>query len=118
MGPHLLIVDDDALAATLLQEFALAQGFGKADAAGGAKEALDILGAARPDAMILDINLHGKKSYEVAARAAKLGIPFVFLSGYGRNDIPLEYLKVPVLEKPYRMEEVRGILSGQLATAR
>lgn len=111
MRPHLLIVDDDAVAATTLQELALELGFRTAEMAGCAREALDALDHAHPDALVLDINLNGRKSYDVAARAAKLGVPFVFLSGYGRNDIPLEYLKVPILEKPYGMEALKRALS-------
>lgn len=111
MRPNLLIVEDDAVAATMLRDLALSLGFGEAEVAGGAQEALDVLEAVHPDAMILDINLHGRKSYDVAARAAKLAIPFVFLSGYDRNDIPLEYLRVPVLAKPYDLEAVGCVLS-------
>lgn len=110
MRPHLLIVDDDAVAATALRELSLEFGFGTADVAGGALEALEALDRTRPNALVLDINLNGRKSYEVAARAAKLGVPFAFLSGYGRNDIPLEYLKVPVLEKPYSPDSLRRVL--------
>lgn len=111
MRPHLLIVEDDAVAATLLQNMALELGFGNAEVAGDMREALDRLDTVHPDVVILDINLHGKKSYTVAARAAKLVIPFVFLSGYDRNDIPLEYLRVPVLAKPYSLEALRQVLS-------
>lgn len=111
MSPHLLIVEDDALEAAMLQCIGLRHGFRRAEVAGGAQEALDRLDADRPDAMILDINLHGKKSFEVAAHAARLAVPFVFLSGYDRNDIPLEYLRVPVLEKPYNPEALHRVLS-------
>ncbi len=111
MRPHLLIVEDDAVAATLLQDMALELGFRNAEVAGDMREAFDRLDTVHPDAMILDINLHGKKSYAVAARAAKLAIPFMFLSGYNRNDIPLEYLRVPVLAKPYSLEALRQALS-------
>ncbi|WP_448207180.1 response regulator [Azospirillum sp. sgz302134] len=111
MRPNLLIVDDDELAAVTLRDVALEFGFREAEIARGAQEALDRLDSLRPDAMTLDINLHGRKSYEVAARAVRLGIPFVFLSGYDRNDIPLEYLKIPVLEKPCGGEALRRVLS-------
>ena len=118
MQPHLLIVDDEAVSAMALRDCALAMGYGTVDVADGVAEALTILESRRPDLMILDINLHGRKSYDVAARATRLGVPFVFLSGYGRNYIPIQYLKIDVLEKPYSMEAVREVLGGRILATR
>ena len=50
---------------------------------GTVTQALAALGRASPDCAVLDVNLHGEKSYPVAARLDELGVPFVFATGYG-----------------------------------
>lgn len=53
------------------------------------------------DIAVLDVNLgHGKTSEPVARILRARNIPFVFLSAYGREDIPFAEDGEPVLKKP------------------
>jgi CheY-like chemotaxis protein len=59
------------------------------------------------DAAILDINLGGETVYTVADALARLGIPFVFVTGYGSESVDGRYSHVKRLEKPIGFESLR-----------
>ena len=55
------------------------------------------------DAAVLDVNLgEGGKSYSVADRLERLGIPYLFTTGYTRHADNPAYSDRPRLEKPVR----------------
>lgn len=60
----------------------------------------------RPDAAILDIRLHSEDSYSLADTLMNLGVPFIFATGFGQNDIPSRFASVPVVEKPVKTAEM------------
>jgi DNA-binding response OmpR family regulator len=66
------------------------------------------------DAAILDINVHGQKSYSVARSVAERGIPFVFASGYGDTLHPEEFVSVPTVTKPYDLAAIERALDVPL----
>ncbi len=54
------------------------------------------------DVAILDLMLSGISTLPFAERLAGMGRPFVFATGYSRNDELLErFPSIPVVEKPY-----------------
>ena len=64
------------------------------------------------DHVILDLDLHGEKSYPVAERLAALKLPFVFLSGYSRESIETTYRSYPHCEKPIKAGALLGMLAA------
>ena len=64
------------------------------------------------DFAILDINLHGEKSYPIAFRLGSKGVRFVFASGYGDAEHPEELAHVTTLTKPYVLADIRNIAVG------
>jgi two-component sensor histidine kinase/response regulator RpfG family c-di-GMP phosphodiesterase len=53
------------------------------------------------DAAILDINLgHDQAAYPVAEALAARGIPFLFMTGYGPENLDIRFRHYPVLQKP------------------
>jgi light-regulated signal transduction histidine kinase (bacteriophytochrome) len=51
---------------------------------------------------VLDFNLGAVTSLPVADRLLKLGVPFLFATGYGdRLDLPARHADAPVVNKPY-----------------
>jgi CheY-like chemotaxis protein len=52
------------------------------------------------DAVVLDVDLHGEKSYPVADLLRHLEIRFVFTTGYGVDALDKEYRECPRCEKP------------------
>jgi CheY-like chemotaxis protein len=65
-------------------------------------QALRVLADQSPDAAVLDVNLQGERVTPVAAVLHERGIPFVLVTGYGRErlqDQPFEgamHLRKPV----------------------
>ena len=66
------------------------------------------------DAAMLDMNLDGNKSHEVADALAARGVPFVFSTGYSSLEMKDAYRDRPVLKKPYMYETLVEILTRLL----
>lgn len=69
------------------------------------------------DVAILDLNINGEMSFEVAEMFRKKGIPIVFASGYelrDRFDADLEGAAVH-LRKPYTAESLKDALTAALS---
>lgn len=80
--------------------------------------ALQALERTRPHAAVLDVNLGGQgPRFEIANRLRRLGIPFVFLTGYDRETIPANLRDAPHVEKPADFPQVFRLLSELLTKA-
>ena len=63
------------------------------------------------DAAVLDVNLSGETSFEVADEMVERGLPFVFATGYGETiALPDRFGTVPVVSKPYDSAALRMAL--------
>ena len=67
------------------------------------------------DLALLDGNLKGEPVDEVAALFDSLSVPFCFVSGYGRENLPQGFDHAPLIEKPFRPDTLRTILTALLA---
>jgi|tagenome__1003787_1003787.scaffolds.fasta_scaffold19499431_1 CheY-like chemotaxis protein len=105
--PHVLVVDDEALAAMALESVLRRRGF-RVSVAGNGQEALDVWNRDRADAVVTDLKMPRMAGDELAARlrsAAPL-LPVIVASGFLsetvehrlRHDIngPLEILTKPI----------------------
>jgi DNA-binding response OmpR family regulator len=108
---RVLVVEDEALVAMLVEDALLDAGFGVIGPAATVAEALDLLGQDKPDAAVLDLNLAGETSVPVADALAARGIPFVVATGYGVGGLPAGHPSVPVLAKPYDPGELVAVLN-------
>lgn len=115
--PVILILEDEALIAMELEDTLQNRGFDTLGPASSVAEALELFDAHAIDAAVLDVSLHGEKSFAVADRFHARRIPFVFLTGYSGEAIPpgLQYAKV--LAKPVSgdalIEALRGLIMGR-----
>lgn len=74
-------------------------------------EALDLINRTPPARALLDVDLGIETSFVIATRLAEIGIPFVFITGYGDNHpIPIEFTSVPRVLKPYTADALRKAL--------
>jgi two-component sensor histidine kinase/CheY-like chemotaxis protein len=96
----ILIVEDEALVAMALQDQLEALGLSVVATCANVPDALAAINSRLPDAAILDVNLGGQLVYPVADRLTELGIPHVFVTGYGRESIDQRYWATRTLEKP------------------
>ncbi|MGB3722817.1 MAG: response regulator [Pacificimonas sp.] len=59
------------------------------------------------DVAILDINLRGEEVYPIAERLKLRGVPFLFHTGHGEEDIlKARFGEIPVCNKPVRTERL------------
>ncbi len=111
---HVLVVEDEAIIAMLIEDTLLDIGCKSVEVAPSIDRALEFLSARPPDFAILDLNLHGSRSYPVADALQVQGRPFVFLSGYGAKGLDGDYKDAPVLQKPFQQIDLEKALQRAL----
>jgi CheY-like chemotaxis protein len=97
---EILLVEDEAIIALMLEDVLGDLGCAGVLHASDVAEALALLERRRPGAAVLDINLAGRFVFPVAERLDRLGVPFVFATGYGREIIPEPWQSRPCIPKP------------------
>lgn len=97
---RVLIVEDEYFIAGDLVPALEAHGMTVCGPVANAQAALARLRSETVDCAILDIKLEGAICFDVAADLRSRGIPFLFLTGYGKDMLPPEFDDVPVLQKP------------------
>jgi two-component sensor histidine kinase/DNA-binding response OmpR family regulator len=108
---RIMIVEDEALVAMILEEQLEELGFSIAITCASVPEAIRAIDDYAPDAAILDVNLAGELVYPVADRLLDRGIPFVFVTGYGRESIDPSYAAIQILEKPVERQVLAGVFA-------
>jgi light-regulated signal transduction histidine kinase (bacteriophytochrome) len=113
---RILVVEDAFLLVTLLQD--LFDGLGWV-MVGPATRLVDALQLAREesfDAALLDVNLDGAMSWDVATVLRDRGIPIVFGTGYNVSAILPEHLAgSPVIGKPYQLSELQQVIQQAIS---
>lgn len=111
-GRKILVVEDDYLVAIALAEMLQAAGANVIGPLSDVQEALSFVEAGNPvDAAILDVDLHGRRSYPVARALAARQIRFVFATGYGQETMDQAYRACPRVQKPF---DVRDLVNALL----
>ncbi len=108
MPLRLLVVEDEALVAMLIEDQLLELGFEVVGPAATVGQALTLCKKEQIDGALLDVNLGGdERSYPVADELDALGIPYVFVTGYGQAGIPERHAGKAVLRKPFALSELK-----------
>ena len=94
-GIRVLVVEDEFLVATLIEDMLVAAGCVVAGPIPRLSKALDAVGSGTFDAAVLDVNLGGDRVYPVADALSRRNVPFVFVTGYGTGVLPREYAARP-----------------------
>ncbi|HEY4980876.1 MAG TPA: response regulator [Pseudolabrys sp.] len=115
--PRVLLVEDEYLIRMLLEDMLADLGYGIAAAVGTIAEASELAATGEFNVAILDVNLDGQEIYPVAEILAKRGLPFVFVTGYGKGSLSERYRGRPALQKPFQAEQLKTALAGLLVTA-
>ena len=113
--PRVLVVEDSALVIMSLQEWFEELGW---DMVGPATTVADALPLAREqhiDAALLDVNLDGEMSWDVASVLLERGIPVAFATGYDAKMVmPQGFQDTLVVSKPYNLQDVEQRLRSLL----
>jgi CheY-like chemotaxis protein len=106
---RILVLEDEPIIAMALEELLEDDGAQPVVVATLA-QAFEAIEGEPFDAAILDINVHGEKSYPVGERLLEEGVPFVFASGYGDTLGPPGLAHVPTVTKPYNSSEIAAAI--------
>ena len=116
---RILIVEDSFLVVMSIEGFFNELGWTIVGPAARKDAALALAGSETFDAALLDVNLNGELSWDIAAVLQKRGIPFVFSTGYdGSNILPDFLAGSVVLGKPFREDELASKLRDGIRAAR
>ncbi len=118
--PRVLLVEDEALVAMMIQETMTEFGFQVIGPVSTASEALAAARNSQFEAAVLDINLGDGMVYTVAEILSKRGVPFVFVTGYDAESVDSRFTGVPVLQKPIERNMLQKVFllgAGHTAAA-
>ena len=111
----ILIVEDDTLIAQEMVERVERLGYAALGPAHTIEAAEQAAARERPDAALLDGNLHGRSSVELGAALAAAGVPIAFCTGDPTvRGLPPQLAKVMVLIKPVSDDQLRAALLKML----
>jgi CheY-like chemotaxis protein len=113
-GLRILIVEDNYVLADALRSLLTRYGGVVTAIAPTVPLAFAALDASGADVAVLDVNLGGATVVPFAEHLRAVGIPFLFVTGYGDDpDLLPEHLRAhPCLEKPVETERLVGELAG------
>lgn len=114
MPRKILIVEDEVIVGLDLMLQLEDEGYECLGPARTPGEALALIRQAPPDFAVLDINLNGATSADVATRLKEIEKPFVYVSGYGANGVVDEMPPAPVIQKPLRFERLMAVIGQTL----
>jgi CheY-like chemotaxis protein len=106
---RVLLVEDESMVALLLENMLAELGHEVVGPVARLDEAVEMAQGQALDVALLDINLSGKEIYPVAEALAAREIPFVFVTGYGRRALRAPYCERPILQKPFRRDDLREL---------
>jgi two-component SAPR family response regulator len=115
-GLRVLVLEDETLLAMLLEDVLAEFGCIPVGPFARCKEAIAFLGDNPQgcDIGILDVNVSGQRSDEVASEFDRLGLPFVFSTGYDDSTLDERWRGKPSLTKPFRAADLQRVLLEML----
>ena len=109
-GLKILIVEDSLLLAMELENSLSDAGGSIVGKAASVAEAMGLIDAG-VEAAVLDVDLNGASVEPVARALVERGVPFVFATGYGDNDMAPQGFDAPIIRKPYEVTQVAAALA-------
>jgi DNA-binding response OmpR family regulator len=113
--PRILVAEDEYLIARHMRTLLNRLGGDVVGPVPRLDQAVELARTERLEAAILDIKLaDGRTVYPLADLLARRGIPFLFVSGYGFQDIPRRYRNIPLIVKPANLPTFHAAVDALL----
>ena len=113
-GKRVLVVEDEAFLGLEIGAMLRASGMIPVGPIARSSDALRTIEDAAIDCALLDVNLQGESTESIAVALASRSIPFVFVTGYGRDNLPPGFRDAPLIMKPFaeqtHIATVRGLV--------
>ncbi|WP_214606847.1 response regulator [Palleronia pelagia] len=111
MDQPVLVLEDEAVVAMDIAAEIKDAGWRVLGPAGTLERAAELLKVERPAAAVLDVNLGGERSLDLARQLRDDGVAVMFLTGYAPGVIPDELSGCLVLPKPIDLDAMVRALS-------
>jgi CheY-like chemotaxis protein len=108
---RILVVEDEMVVAMLVEDMIAELGYELAGIVSRVDDAMKLVDTDDFDVAVLDVHLNGRLIFPFADALARRRIPFMFATGYGERGIPREHAHCPVIQKPFRAEDLRRALA-------
>jgi CheY-like chemotaxis protein len=110
-GRRVLVVEDEVMILMMIEDMLSDLGCTAVVAAATISKALALVAEQEFDAAMLDLNLNGNSTYEVADALAARGVPFFFSTGNNLHGIREEYRDLLVLRKPFTGDDLARVFT-------
>jgi CheY-like chemotaxis protein len=108
---RVLVVEDEMVVAMLVEDMIADLGYEVAGVVSRVDDAMALIDTDGFDVAVLDVHLNGRLIFPFADALAERHIPFLFATGYGERGIPREHSSCPVIQKPFRAEDLKRALA-------
>jgi CheY-like chemotaxis protein len=110
-GKRGLVVEDEVIIAMVLERMLRDAGCVVIGPISRVQAAIKTARAEPVDFALLDVNLAGDRVYPVANVLIERNVPFVFLTGYSRTELPPIYVHRPIVAKPFQIATLLSIVA-------
>ena len=114
-GKRVLIVEDEPLIGMVLTDYLSDAGCIAVGPAPNVDRALALIREEKFDAALVDGNLAGRSVDEIAVALTQRRTPFAFVTGYGREALPIGFQEAIIVDKPFTQDQVAGALERLLS---
>lgn len=113
-GKRVLVVEDEPLIAMVITDYLSDAGCIPIGPAPNVERAMALIREETFDAALVDGNLAGRSVDEIAVALTQRRTPFAFVTGYGREALPLGFQEAMIVEKPFTQDQLTGALERLL----
>lgn len=104
-GLDVVLVEDETMVSFLIEEMLEQLGAASVRHAARLEAGLALVESKLPSLAILDVNIGGETVFTIAEKLDAAKIPFVFITGYGREGVHGRWANYEVLQKPLTVQE-------------
>jgi len=109
---RILVVEDEALIATMIEEWLGELGCISLGPAATVASAMALIDETTPDGVILDVSLGRETSFAIADRLTAIGVPFVFATGHADSSLPPRFAGSLTLSKPFDFDALGRVITA------
>ena len=109
---RILVVEDEFLIALDIAGVLEQAGLTVIGPAGNVRDALEAIARETVHGALLDAHLAGENAGRIADALITRGIPFAFVSGYGREHLPAQHRNAPLVKKPFTGRDLLAAVAG------
>jgi len=99
--PRILVVEDESMIALYIAEILEDHGFKVVGPVATLSGAIALARRERLDGALLDVNILGGRVDNVAEILNRRGVPFIFVTANGRDDLPERFTNTTLVGKPF-----------------